>query len=81
MQTENMTDEEYNSIIFTKEELEREFEIWKQNHIEPDIDYDINEYCDWCRTNNYYVFKIENYHILKKNKSDSIIDYNKITRR
>jgi len=75
MNTKNMSDEYYNSIIYTKEELEREFKIWKQNNPVPEK---VKDYIEWAMINNRFVLRIENYEIFKKIKSDSIINFNKI---
>lgn len=75
MRTDNMDNDYYNSIIYTKQELEREFKTWRQNNITPSKSKD---YIDWATINNKYVSRIENYEILKKIKSDTLIDFNKI---
>ncbi len=75
MRTDNMSNEYYNSIIYTKEELEREFDIWRHDNPPPEK---IKDYIQWAGINNQYVNRIENYDIYKKIKSDSIIDFNKI---
>lgn len=75
MRTDNMSDGYYNSIIYTKEELELEFWTWKHNNIEPKR---MNDYIKWAQTDNWYVSTIENYDIFKKIKSDRLINYSKI---
>lgn len=72
MRTDNMSDEYYNSIIYTKEELELEFWTWKHKNIEPKR---MKDYMNWAQTNNWYVSTIENYEIYKKMKSDRLINY------
>lgn len=70
MNTAEMTDEEYSQVIYTKEEIEKAYKIFKSSAVlETNQDY-----IDYAIENNKYRMKIENYDILKRSKSDSLIN-------
>lgn len=71
---DNISFEEYEKLIHTKEELELEYAIFKQHNPEPK---DTEKYMEYATENNCLSFCIRNYEILKKNKCCSLINKDK----
>jgi len=75
LEFENLSFEDYVKVIYSKEELEFEYKVFKQHNPVPD---DMVEYAEYASENNYFVFRIRNYELLKKMKSTSLINYEKL---
>lgn len=75
LELDNLSFEDYVKVIYTKEELEFEYKIFKQHNPEPD---DIEKYVEYAAENNRLAFLIRNYEILNANKFTSLINYEKL---